>query len=95
MKPTPAEKRNVLLLAGGQALFQTASVIVMTLSGLVGLQIAPDKSLATLPIALMMVAAAATMIPASMLMQRFGRQAGFLLGTTLGVLAGLTAAAKR
>ena len=30
MKPTPAEKRNVLLLAGGQALFQTASVIVMT-----------------------------------------------------------------
>lgn len=92
MKPTPAEKRNVLLLAGAQALFQTASVIVMTLSGLVGLQIAPDKSLATLPIALMMVAAAATMIPASMLMQRFGRQAGFLLGTTLGVLAGLTAA---
>lgn len=28
----------------------------------------------------MMVAAAATMIPASMLMQRFGRKAGFLLG---------------
>lgn len=92
MKPTPAEKGNVLLLAGAQALFQTASVIVMTLSGLVGLQIAPDKSLATLPIALMMVAAAATMIPASMLMQRFGRQAGFLLGTTFGGLAGLTAA---
>lgn len=93
MNPTPAEMRNVLLLASTQALFQTASVLVMTISGLVGLQLATDKSLATLPIALMMVAAAATMIPASMLMQRFGRKAGFLLGTMLGCTAGLTAAA--
>ena len=92
MNPTSAEKRNVLLLASTQALFQTASVMVMMLSGLAGLQLASDKSLATLPIAMMMVAAAAIMIPASMLMQRFGRKAGFLLGTTLGCLAGLTAA---
>lgn len=92
MKPNTVEKRNVQLLAGAQALFQTASVMVMTLSGLVGLQIAPDKSLATLPIAMMMVAAAATMIPASILMQRFGRKTGFLLGTMLGGMAGLTAA---
>jgi MFS family permease len=92
MKPTHAEKRNVLLLASTQALFQTASVMVMTLSGLAGLQLAPDKSLATLPIAMMMVAAAATMIPAAMLMQRFGRKTGFLLGTSLGILAGLTSA---
>lgn len=93
MNPLLAEKRNVLLLASTQALFQTASVMVMTLSGLVGLQLATDKSLATLPIAMMMVAAAVTMIPASMLMQRFGRKAGFLLGTVLGCSAGLTAAA--
>lgn len=92
MHPTPAEKRNVLLLASTQALFQTASVMVMTLSGLVGLELATNKSFATLPIAMMMVAAAATMIPASMLMQRFGRKAGFLLGTALGCAAGLTAA---
>lgn len=91
--PHPAsEKRNVVLLAGAQALFQTASVMVMTLSGLVGLQLAADKSLATLPIALMMVAAAATMVPASLLMQRLGRKPGFALGTALGILAGLTAA---
>ena len=93
MNSTPGETRNVLLLAGTQALFQTISVMVMTLSGLVGLQLETDKSLATLPIAMMMVAAAATMIPASMFMQRFGRKAGFLLGTVLGCTAGLTAAA--
>ena len=50
--PAPAEKRNVLLLATAQALFQTAGVLVMTLSGLVGLQLAPEPGLATLPIAL-------------------------------------------
>jgi len=93
MSPNPVEKRNVLLLSSIQALFQTASVMMMILSGLVGLKLAADKSLATLPIALMMVAAAATMIPASMLMQRFGRRAGFMLGTIIGCIAGLIAAA--
>lgn len=92
MQTTRAEVRNVLLLASAQALFQTVSVMVMTLSGLVGLELATDKRLATLPIALMMVAAAATMIPASMLMQRWGRKAGFALGTALGCTAGLGAA---
>lgn len=93
MSSLSAEKRNVLLLAGAQALFQTAGVMVMTLSGLVGLQLAADKSLATLPIALMMVASMLTTIPASLFMQRFGRKPGFLLGTALGVGAGGVAAA--
>lgn len=92
MKPTSAEKRNVFLLAASQALFQTSSVLVITLSGLVGQQLASDKGLATLPIAMMMVTAAAIMIPASMMMQRYGRRAGFLLGTAFGCAAGLTAA---
>ena len=67
MNPSPTEQRNVALLAGAQALFQTSSVLVMTISGLVGLRLASSKGLATLPIALMMVAAAATMIPASLM----------------------------
>jgi MFS family permease len=86
------EKSNVLILASTQALFQTASVMVMTLSGIVGWMLATDKSMATLPIALMIVAAAATMIPASMLMQRYGRKVGFMLGAVLGGCGGLLAA---
>lgn len=93
MNPAPAEKRTVLLLSAAQALFQTSSVIVVTLSGLAGQTLAVDKSLATLPMAMLMVAAAALMIPASLLMQRFGRKAGFLLGALLGGLAGVTTAA--
>jgi MFS family permease len=87
------EKRSVLLLASAQALFQTLSIMVLTASGVVGLQLAADKRLATLPIAMMLVGAAATMIPAALLMRRYGRKAGFLLGATLGCAAGVTAAA--
>lgn len=93
MKPTTTETRNVLLLAGAQALFQTATVMLLTLSGLAGLMLAPQKSLSTLPLAMMAATAAVTMIPASMFMQRWGRRAGFLLGASLGSAAGLIAAA--
>jgi MFS family permease len=89
----PSEKKNVLLLACAQALAQTASVVVITASGVVGLSLAPDRSLATLPVAMTLVGTAITLIPASWFMQRFGRRAGFLLGATLGCLAGLAAAA--
>lgn len=87
-----AEKRNVFLLAGTQALFQTSSVMVMTISGLIGQSLASNKALATLPIAMMTLTVALTMIPASLFMQRHGRKAGFLLGTSIGALAGLLAA---
>lgn len=86
------EKRNVLLLAGTQALFQTASVMVITMAAVLGWKLAADKSMATLPVAMMMVAVALTMIPASLFMQRFGRKAGFVLGASLGGVAGLLAA---
>jgi MFS family permease len=87
------ERRNVLLLAGAQALVQTTAVLMVTIVGLVGLTLATDKALATLPVALTVVATAAMMIPASLLMQRHGRRAGFLIGATFGVLGGAVATA--
>jgi MFS family permease len=87
-----SEKRNVLLLAGAQSLAQTASVVVVTASGVVGLSLGPDRSLATLPIAISLVGTAVTLIPASWFMQRYGRRAGFLLGAALGCIAGLATA---
>ena len=76
-----AEKRNVLTLAACQALFQTASVLIMTVGGLAGQMLAADKSLATLPIASMSVGTALATIPASLIMQRVGRRGGFMIGT--------------
>lgn len=84
--------RQVLILAISQALFQTVSVMVMTIGGLAGGQIASSPQWATLPIATMFLGTAAMTFPASMWMARVGRRAGFMAGAALGVGGGLVAA---
>lgn len=76
--------RNVYLLALSQALFMTGISLVMTVTALVGFALADDKSLATLPLALQFVALTASTLPAAFFMRRYGRRAGFLLGSTFG-----------
>ena len=85
--------RQVALLASAQALFQTVSVLVMTIGGLAGSQLAPSPALATAPIASMFLGTAIATVPASMWMVRVGRKFGFLLGAGFGLLGGLLAAA--
>ena len=85
--------RQVFLLASAQALFQTASVMVMTVGGLAGGQIASRPELATMPIAAMFLGTAVATFPASMWMTRVGRRAGFVLGALLGVAGGIAGAA--
>lgn len=84
---------QVVLLATAQALFQTASVLVMTIGGLAGLQITDRPELGTLPIATMFLGTALATFPASTLMARVGRRPGFLLGACLGIAGGVVAAA--
>ena len=85
--------KQVFLLASAQALFQTASVMVMTVGGLAGGHIASRPELATMPIAAMFLGTAAATFPASMWMTRVGRRAGFMLGALLGVAGGIAGAA--
>jgi len=85
--------RQVFILAAAQALFQTASVLVMTVGGLAGAIVASLPELATMPIAAMFLGTAITTFPASAWMARVGRRAGFVLGAMLGVLGGVVAAA--
>lgn len=75
----------MLLLAGSQALMLSAIVLSMSLAAILGALLAPDKSLATLPVAAMVVGTAIASLPAAMLMRRLGRRAGFLMGASLGV----------
>jgi MFS family permease len=83
---------QVLLLAAAQALFQTASTLVMTIGALVGAQVSPTPQLATAPIAAMFLGTVLTTIPASHLMARFGRRSGFVAGALLGALGGIAGA---
>lgn len=85
--------RQVLLLASTQALFQTASVLVITIGGLAGALVAPSPQLATAPIAAMFLGTAVATIPASVWMSRIGRKHGFILGAAAGTLGGLISAA--
>ena len=85
--------RVVFALAGTQALFQTASVLIMTIGGLAGQLLAPEPSLATLPIATVALGTAIATIPASILMARVGRRPGFIVGTMFGAAGGAAAAA--
>jgi MFS family permease len=87
------QSSNVLVLASAQALFQTASVMVMTVGALAASRIAPEPWLATAPIAAMFLGTAAATWPAASLMARHGRRPGFILGALLGVLGGLLGAA--
>jgi len=84
--------RQVLLLASAQALFQTVSVLVMTIGGLAGAQLAPTPGLATVPIAAMFLGTAVATFPAAMWMTRVGRRPGFIAGALLGAGGGLVGA---
>lgn len=76
---------NILRLAGGQGLMLSAVVLAMTLAAVLGGQLAPSPSWATLPVAAMVIGTAVASLPASILMRRHGRRFGFLLGATIGV----------
>ncbi|MCW8196937.1 MFS transporter [Verminephrobacter aporrectodeae subsp. tuberculatae] len=88
----PQENRNVRLLVVCQALYVCASAIGLTLTGLVGAMLAPARSLATLPFALVIVATAVGTIPVSLAMANRGRRPLFMLGAGAGVLGGALAA---
>lgn len=85
---TPTLRSNAFVLAIAQGLFTAAIAIDLTLTGLTGYQLAPDKSLATLPFAMITVAGAVTTLLASILMQRIGRRWGFVTGAVFCATGG-------
>ena len=66
--------------------------LTMATSALVGVMLAPRPTLATLPLGLLYFSIMLTMIPASLLMKRFGRRFGFAVGGTAGFVGGSLAA---
>ena len=81
--------RDIWVLTGCQGLFILSMSIDLTLTGLVGYQLAADKRLATLPFALITVATAVTAIISPFLLRRLGRRRGFALGALTGGAGGL------
>lgn len=71
--------RNVWILSAGQALVMSIGSLTIFVGGIVGSQLAPNERLATLPVALMVVGTAISVLPTTMIMRKFGRKNSFTL----------------
>ncbi len=83
-----AARKNVALLSACQALLFTNSVTLIAINGLAGYALAADRGLATLPVTAQVIGSALSTIPASLVMHRIGRRAGFQIGSGFGVVGG-------
>ncbi|MBB3020049.1 MFS family permease [Microvirga lupini] len=83
------DRRGTLLLATGFAFSVLAQVLTLSILPLAGLSLAPSQGLASLPYAAFYIGAALASLPASLLLDSFGRRAAFSLGASLGAAGGL------
>jgi len=85
-------RKNVGLLAGCQALLLVNNSVLITVNALVGYALATNKAIATLPVTAYFVGSAAFAMPASLLMKRYGRRAGFRIGAACAMAGALICA---
>ena len=82
-------KRNAFVLATGQALAGANNTVIVATGSILGSMMAPDKSLATLPISIMVCGIWAGTLPLGYLAKRFGRRTAYASGAAVGTVAGL------
>ncbi|MCP5162562.1 MAG: MFS transporter [Hahellaceae bacterium] len=80
---------NVWLLMVCGAIAMCGAPMMVFVGGIVGAGLAPQASLATLPLAMMVVGTATVIVPVTLLMQRFGRKIILISGALTGGLASL------
>ncbi len=81
------QARNLYVLVACQLISATSTITFVTLGGIIGAQLTTNKAIVTLPLSLMVVAVAATPIPATMVMRRFGRRHGLMMASVFAALA--------
>jgi predicted MFS family arabinose efflux permease len=74
-----------------QALLVTGNILLISVNALLGQQLTPVPSLATLPVAVQFIGLMAATLPAAQIMKVLGRKAGFSLGNGVGIAGGLLA----
>jgi MFS family permease len=63
----------------------TGNILLISVIGLIGKQIAPSASMITLPVALQFLGLMAATIPASLISGKLGRKRGFSIGNVVGI----------
>ncbi|WP_212525632.1 MFS transporter [Actibacterium sp. MT2.3-13A] len=77
-------RRNVTILVMAQAFLGAQMPMIFTIGGLAGQSLAANACFATLPISLIVLGSMVAATPLSAIMQRYGRRAGFFVGTAGG-----------
>jgi predicted MFS family arabinose efflux permease len=85
--------RNALVLAVAQALAGGNNTVVSATGGIVGLMLAPDPALATLPISVMVFGMWIGTLPVGLLSKACGRRFALQVGSVFGVLSGIISCA--
>jgi MFS family permease len=85
-------RSNVVRLAAAQALTGANSAVIFATGSIVGATLAPDVSLATVPLSMYVVGLAAGTLPTGAISRAYGRRVAFIIGTGCGVLTGLLGA---
>jgi predicted MFS family arabinose efflux permease len=86
-------RHNSRVLSVAQALGGASPPIIVSLGGIVGMALSPDKGLATVPVSLLQLGIALGTLPAAYVMRRLGRRNGYFIGSLIAVLGGAVAAA--
>lgn len=83
-KTTERLPLTVYLLSLCNAYLYIGQSLLITVTALIGMQLAPDKQLSTLPLALQFFSIMCFSVPASLIMGRIGRKNGFILAGCIG-----------
>ena len=85
-------RSNVVRLAAAQALTGANSAVIFATGSIIGATLAPDMSLATVPLSMYVLGIAAGTLPTGAISRAHGRRVAFIIGTGCGMLTGLLAA---
>jgi MFS family permease len=79
---------NVVRLAAAQALTGANSAVIFATGSIIGATLAPDVSLATVPLSMYVLGMASGTLPTGWISRAYGRRVAFFIGTGCGVLTG-------
>ena len=92
MESDARARANVVRLAAAQALTGANSAVIFATGSIIGATLAPNLSLATVPLSMYVVGMAAGTLPTGAISRRYGRRVAFIIGTGCAAVTGLLGA---
>ncbi|MGX7743227.1 MFS transporter [Rhodopseudomonas parapalustris] len=85
-------RSNVVRLVAAQALTGANAAVIFATGSIIGAQLAPEMSLATVPLSMYVLGLAAGTLPTGWIARVYGRRVAFMIGTGCGTLTGVLGA---